>query len=260
MTVDLTEQYDELKKEFANIIKELDTAKLFIDYLDGADKVIAALTKGMEPVGKPRKYEELKDYEKEYLQSIETQAVEAVNRICIAALPKALYAPSVRLLAEKLTETGSEGRGLSALFYHRAAELARNQIYSLMKIACSIVTNMKNVELAKKTLLDGAEQMINMELRLLNEEKKILGFLKGDSLTGEEGKSVRQILDGTYIEAEAQLNSYIKLRHENWYFLDISEDPDHPLPQFIKLLAIACKHGNIRNARGRLASIDNLEN
>ena len=260
MAVDLTEQYDEFKKELANIIKELDTAKLFIDYLDCADKVMAALNKGMKPVGKPRKYEELKDYEKEYLLSIETQAVDAVNRICTAALPKALYAPSVRLLAEKLTETGSDGRDLSALYYHRATELARNQIYSLMKIACSIVTNMKNVELAKKTLLDGAEQMIDMELGLLNEEKKIAGLLKDDSLTEEEGKSVRKMLDGTYIEAEAQLNSYIRLRYENWYFLDVSEDPDHPLSQFIKLLSTVCKHGNIRNARGSLASIDNLEN
>lgn len=214
MFTDVNETLREFQQKLLDAYTEIQSAKLFIEYIEAADKVINILTqeeKNIIAYKESLNGNSIPIEVMEYENTIKLKTAEIVNKICAEALPKARYSPSMRLLAEKVSLTGSYGQDLSSFFYYQAINAARKEIYSQLKTATSIAQYTGNYQLAKEIALNGAMEVIELEGQILNEEKKILELISKYSLTDSDEKAIDSMTKKLGIEIDYRVAHYIKL-------------------------------------------------
>lgn len=214
MFTDVNESLKEFQRKLLNACEEIRSAKFFIDYIEAADKVINILTqeeKNIVAYKEALNGNSIPSEVMEYENTIKLKAAEIVNKICVEALSKTRYSPSMRLLAEKVSLTGSYGQDLSSFFYYKAIDAARKEIYSQLKTATSIAQYTGNYQLAKEIALNGAMEVVELEGQILNEEKKILELIRKNPLTDSDDKAIDSMTKKLGIEIDYRVAHYIKL-------------------------------------------------
>jgi hypothetical protein len=141
-----------------------------------------------------------------YIEECKQIMEQNVLEIYKEAVPKAISAPSMRLLAEKtalLDTSDSEAGSL----YIKALELASGEFYCQIPIAVSIAFYLNDKEWAVKVLKDMVANCFKIEEELLNEAQKGFNELFVNLKEGKLNKAVGEAASG-WKSAVEETSSY----------------------------------------------------